>query len=63
MVSFETLSQGDISEWTYLENMEFDPFEDTVVLFYSSGTSGNPKGVPVTHHNVLFNATQNRYLY
>ena len=63
MLSFETLSQGDILGWTYLENMVFDPFTDTAILFYSSGTTGNPKGVPLTHHNVLFYATQSRYLY
>ncbi|MBW3560915.1 MAG: long-chain fatty acid--CoA ligase [Actinobacteria bacterium] len=30
-----------------------DP-EDYVTLIYTSGTTGPPKGVPLTHHNMLF---------
>ncbi|MGH3441440.1 MAG: AMP-dependent synthetase/ligase [Nitriliruptorales bacterium] len=30
--------------------------EDVVTLIYTSGTTGPPKGVPITHHNVLFEA-------
>ncbi|WP_214111135.1 AMP-dependent synthetase/ligase [Acrocarpospora catenulata] len=28
--------------------------EDTVTVLYTSGTTGNPKGVPLTHANVLY---------
>ncbi|MEV0200767.1 AMP-dependent synthetase/ligase [Nonomuraea sp. NPDC050691] len=28
--------------------------EDVVTVLYTSGTTGNPKGVPLTHHNVLY---------
>jgi long-chain acyl-CoA synthetase len=28
--------------------------EDTAVMFYTSGTTGMPKGVPLTHRNLLF---------
>lgn len=31
--------------------------EDTATLLYTSGTTGNPKGVPETHHQVLFQTT------
>lgn len=31
--------------------------EDPVTILYTSGTTGNPKGVVLTHRNVLFEAT------
>ena len=33
--------------------VETDP-DDTAVLFYTSGTTGMPKGVPLNHRNILF---------
>lgn len=35
-----------------------DPLEDLVVLPYSSGTTGLPKGVMLTHHNLIANVCQ-----
>ncbi|MCU0272316.1 MAG: AMP-binding protein [Acidimicrobiales bacterium] len=35
-----------------------DPVEDVVVLPYSSGTTGLPKGVMLTHHNLVANLAQ-----
>src|SRR3546814_15696067 len=29
--------------------------EDFAVLFYTSGTTGRPKGVPLTHRNLMSN--------
>ena len=37
---------------------EIDPGEDVVVLPYSSGTTGLPKGVMLTHHNLIANTLQ-----
>jgi acyl-CoA synthetase (AMP-forming)/AMP-acid ligase II len=33
--------------------VEIDPLEDVVALPYSSGTTGLPKGVMLTHHNLV----------
>src|SRR5262249_36102325 len=35
-----------------------DPREDVVALPYSSGTTGLPKGVMLTHHNLVANLCQ-----
>jgi acyl-CoA synthetase (AMP-forming)/AMP-acid ligase II len=39
-------------------HVEIDPLEDLVVLPYSSGTTGLPKGVMLTHHNLVANLSQ-----
>lgn len=38
--------------------VDIDPREDLVVLPYSSGTTGLPKGVMLTHHNLVANLAQ-----
>jgi acyl-CoA synthetase (AMP-forming)/AMP-acid ligase II len=38
--------------------VEIDPAEDLVVLPYSSGTTGFPKGVMLTHRNLVANLAQ-----
>ena len=39
-------------------NIEIDPAEDVLVLPYSSGTTGFPKGVMLTHRNLVANINQ-----
>lgn len=39
-----------------------DPKEDVLCLNYSSGTTGPPKGVMITHYNYVANATQFAHL-
>lgn len=46
---FATLMQSD----GQLPSVEIDPAHDLVVLPYSSGTSGRPKGVMLTHRNLI----------
>ena len=38
-----------------------DPLEDVVTLPYSSGTTGLPKGVMLTHHNLAANLAQSEH--
>jgi len=38
--------------------VEIEPGEDVVALPYSSGTTGLPKGVMLTHHNLIANTLQ-----
>ncbi|MFV2038674.1 MAG: AMP-binding protein [Acidimicrobiales bacterium] len=42
----------------HLDQVTVDPIQDVVVLPYSSGTTGLPKGVMLTHHNLVSNLVQ-----
>ena len=39
-------------------DMEFNVKEDIALLPYSSGTTGMPKGVMLTHYNIVSNLLQ-----
>ncbi|HEX9775190.1 MAG TPA: 4-coumarate--CoA ligase family protein [Actinomycetota bacterium] len=42
----------------FTQTVEFDPSQDIAVLPYSSGTTGLPKGVMLTHRNLVSNLEQ-----
>jgi long-chain acyl-CoA synthetase len=43
--------------------VEIDPKKDVLILPYTGGTTGEPKGVMVTHYNVIASRTQYKAFY
>ncbi|XP_069133845.1 probable 4-coumarate--CoA ligase 1 [Argopecten irradians] len=55
-VPFSVLTEDDGK--AFPENVDIDPKTDVLTLPYSSGTTGMPKGVELTHHNLVSNLIQ-----
>ena len=56
MISYQGLVKNSGSQFPY--NVTLDPKEDTALIPYSSGTTGHPKGVMLTHYNISSNVMQ-----
>jgi long-chain acyl-CoA synthetase len=54
---FEEIGVTALNEGTSTEPVEQDRARQVAVLIYTSGTTGTPKGVMLTHENLLVNAS------
>ena len=54
--AFSQIGIGALNPSATAEPVESDPTKQVAVLIYTSGTTGTPKGVMLTHENLLISA-------
>lgn len=62
MGAIGTVAVSPINQAAVPEPVEAEGSRQVAALLYTSGTTGNPKGVMLTHRNILFNASVSREL-
>ncbi|CAL1687970.1 unnamed protein product [Lasius platythorax] len=59
-IKFDDLVRDDIKEFSVSQKTDVN-YEDTVLMPYSSGTTGLPKSIETSHRNVVANILQNSH--
>ncbi|WP_245344220.1 class I adenylate-forming enzyme family protein [Bradyrhizobium japonicum] len=59
IVGFAEIAASEINAAARPERVEEDGHKQVAILVYTSGTTGTPKGVMLTHQNLLFSARTN----